>query len=364
LDKVYALNENIQAHLYEKIRQLNLDDYELVFYDITSSYFQQSKCSIVRYGLSRDHRRDKKQIVLALAVTKKGFPFYWKVLPGNTADTKTVKDFVSEIKTHFKVKKTCLVMDKGMVSKTNLDKINLESLNYVVTVRKNTINKISDMPWSYLKSINEKNVDRKKDYFIYHSKRTYYKELKPQENKRYILCFNPEKFLQERKDRLEKIESIKKYLDKRNKKLLQSKRKKNRALLREEIKNYFKKRGAHNIFIFRLIARDKTFHISYSTIDKAIREAARFDGIYVIMSNVKKAAAEELIEAYRNRMEIERTFHQLKSYVELRPVYHRNEERIKAHVTICVLGYLLNHTVTHLSRQKKDFEELTGAINI
>jgi len=73
-----------------------------------------------------------------------------------------------------------------------------------------------------------------------------------------------------------------------------------------------------------------------------------------------EARPEELIDAYRSRMEIERTFHNLKSFVEIRPLYHREEERIKAHVTVCILGYLLNNTVMHLVRDKKDFEELTA----
>lgn len=360
LDKVYMIEEKIQKHLYKKIRELELDDYELIFYDITSSYFERSECSLAKYGLSRDHRRDKKQIVLALAVTRKGFPFYWKVFAGNTADTKTVKGFVDDIKNRFNVGKACLVMDKGMVSKSNIDKIKLEELDYVVTLRKDSIKKIKDMPWSYLKTINESNVAKKKDYFTYHSKRAYYKELSSREGRRHILCFNPEKFLQERKDRLDKIESIKKYLNQRNKQLSEAKGKRHREILREDIKRYLEKRAANKIFKFRLTAKGKTFHISWQIIEKAVCEAAKLDGIYVIMSNVKKTSPEDLITAYRNRMEIERTFHNLKSFVEIRPLYHHNEERIYAHVTICILGYLLNNTVMHMVRQKKDFEELTA----
>ena len=78
------------------------------------------------------------------------------------------------------------------------------------------------------------------------------------------------------------------------------------------------------------------------------------------MSNVAEVSPGELINTYRSRMEIERTFHSLKSFVEIRPLYHHEERRIKAHVTVCVLGYLLNTTVTHLVRKKKDFEELTA----
>lgn len=204
LDEIYAQSDRIQEHLYRKIQELKLDDYEIIFYDITSSYFEQSGCELAKYGLSRDHRRDKKQIILALAVTKKGFPFYWKVFSGNTADTKTVKEFVSEITERFGIKKACLVMDKGMVSNSNLEKIEAEEFDYVVTLRRSSIALIADMPWKHLRSIDESNVDRKKEYFHYHSRRAYYKELKRQGNVRYILCFNPEKFVQERKDRQEK----------------------------------------------------------------------------------------------------------------------------------------------------------------
>lgn len=360
LDAVSSFTSEIQQHLYAKINTLGIDNYELVFYDITSSYFEQSNSSLASYGLSRDHRGDKKQIILALAVTKKGFPFYWQVLEGNTADTKTVKGFVDKLKELFNIKQACLVMDKGMVSLSNIEKIETESFDYVVTLRRNSIAKIKGMPWNYLRSISENNVESKKDYFTYHSKRAYYKELPCQEEKRYILCFNPEKFLTERQCRLDKIASIKKYLEQKNQQLSKARGRRHRELLREELKKYLEKRGAFSLFSFRLIAKEKTFQISYRILKKAVQEASRLDGIYCLMTNLKTASPKDLIDAYRNRMEIERSFHQLKSFVEIRPIYHHNEDRIKAHVTICVLAYLLNNTVMHLVRQKKDFEELTA----
>jgi transposase len=360
LDEIYAFTENIQEHLYKKIRELKVDDYELIFYDITSSYFEQSECELAKYGLSRDHRRDKKQIILALAVTKKGFPFYWKVFPGNMADVKTVKEFVSELTERFGIKKACLVMDKGMVSNSNLEKIVADEFDYVVTLRRSSIVLIADMPWKHLRSIDESNVEKKKEYFQYHTRRAYYKELKQQENVRYILCFNPEKFVQERKDRKEKIESIKRYLDARNKELSGAKNKRNVEVLREEVERYLEKRAANKIIRFRLMSSGNSYQIKYRTDEEGIKEAAKLDGVWVIMSNVAEARPGEIIDAYRSRMEIERTFHSLKSFVEIRPLYHHEEERIKAHVTVCVLGYLLNNTVMHLVRKKKDFEELTA----
>ena len=360
LDQIPALTSKIQQHLYDKINSLGLDDYNLIFYDITSSYFEQSNSGLASYGLSRDHRSDKKQIILALAVTKKGFPFYWRVLEGNTADTKTVQAFVDELKRLFNIKQACLVMDKGMVSITNMEKIQAENFDYCVTLRRNSIAKLKGVPWNYLKGINENNIESKKDYFTYHFKRAYYKELPPNEGKRYILCFNPEKFLQERYNRLDKIASIQRHLDEKNKQLSKALGRRHRELLREEIKRYLEKRCALNLFAFRLMAKAKTFHISYRILKKAAAEAAKLDGIYCLMTNLKAASPKELIDAYRSRMEIERSFHQLKSFCEIRPIYHHNEERIKSHVTVCILAYLLNNTVMHLVRQKKDFEELTA----
>ena len=270
LDGLALVIPKIQQHLYSKINTLGLDNYELVFYDITSSYFEHSNSNLAAYGLSRDHRGDKKQIIFALAVTKKGFPFYWRVFEGNTADTKTVKGFVDELKKLFNIKQVCLIMDKGMVSIANMEKIQAEGFDYCVSLRKNSIAKLKGIPWNYLTSINENNVESKKDYFTCHSKRAYYKELPPQEGKRYILCFNPEKFLTERLCRMDKIASIEKYLDHKNQQLSKALGRRHRELLREELRRYLEKRCASNLFSFRLIAKERTFQISYKIIKKLL----------------------------------------------------------------------------------------------
>ncbi|MFH1867899.1 MAG: transposase [Candidatus Omnitrophota bacterium] len=149
-------------------------------------------------------------------------------------------------------------------------------------------------------------------------------------------------------------------MDKKNRGLAQAKGKRHREILRYELKKYLERRSSQKIFTFRLTARGKSFHINYRVSERAIQEAAILNGLYVIMSSVKGVNAETLISAYQSRMEIERSFYQLKSFVEIRPIYHHNEERIRAHVSVCVLAYLLNNTVTHLVRQKKDFDDLTA----
>ena len=120
-------------------RQHFLDD--VLFYDITSSYFEGSKCLIAKYGYSRDHRPDNQQIVLALMITKEGYPFYWQVMEGNTTDITTIETLVANIKQRFKIKTCTLVFDRGMVSADNLACIEQGELRYISAMDKNEIKK-------------------------------------------------------------------------------------------------------------------------------------------------------------------------------------------------------------------------------
>jgi len=222
LDRLFLKEETIQNHLAKKIKDLGFDDLSLVFYDITSSYFEGWSCPLGEFGLSRDHRKDKPQILLALAVTKEGFLFYWKVLPGGLHNSVTVKEAVISLKkriasfrdksqTWFKINQNIiLVMDKGMVSEDNLKFLEKEGFSYIVTIPRSSVKKLSSFPKELLvklgEELGEKNPDLTKvmgkyPYFTYFLPRAYFHELNKEKNRRYVLCFNPEKFLEERKQR-------------------------------------------------------------------------------------------------------------------------------------------------------------------
>jgi transposase len=249
LDELIKIEDKLQVYIYNKIKEKKLDDTSLVFYDITSTYFEgKGNCNLIFYGLSRDNRRDKKQILLALAVTKRGYPFYWEVLPGNVVDKTTVKDLVKRLKGKFGIEECCIVLDRGMVTDKNLKEIEESFLSFVVTLANDEIRKLKEIPWDFLKTIKESNVEEKKQRFKFYNERTYYIELLSKESRRYILCFNPEKFLQERKDRREKIKDIKKYFSKKNKELLFSKKTMDKNKIERDIYYYLKKRKAMKYF--------------------------------------------------------------------------------------------------------------------
>ena len=120
LDHITRNEEKIQKHVAGKIVELGHDTLDAIVYDITSTYFDQSECVLAFRGYSRDHRSDKLQIVIALAVTPNGYPFYWRVFKGNTQDVSTIKEFVDDVKRIFGIKKCLLVFDRGMVSADNI----------------------------------------------------------------------------------------------------------------------------------------------------------------------------------------------------------------------------------------------------
>ncbi|MEW6482678.1 MAG: IS1634 family transposase [bacterium] len=116
LDKILEIEGKIQVHLYKRIKDLGLDEFNLVFYDLTSTYFEGNGPDLAGFGHSRDHRNDRRQIILAIAVTKKGFPFWWKIFKGNTMDSVTLIEIVSSLKEQFNLSECALVVDKGLIT--------------------------------------------------------------------------------------------------------------------------------------------------------------------------------------------------------------------------------------------------------
>ena len=379
LDNIILKEEKIQNHLSRKVKDLGYDDLSLIFYDITSSYFEGWGCPLGEFGLSRDNQKNKLQLLLALAVTKEGFPFYWKVLPGGLHDSVTVKEVAASFKRKFKIENIILVMDKGMVSEDNLKFLEKEGFSYIVTIPRSSVKKLPDFPKELLerlaKELEEKSekknpdfagVMKKYSYFTYLLPRAYFHEFSPgagkkEKKRRYILCFNPEKFLEERKQREKKLVSIKNYLERWNQELSHAKYTKDKKSLGKEIYHYLAKRKTENLFTIKLIPRRKkikkrtitTYKIDYQIKREKLESLKLSDGIYCILSNLpEEKTSSFLVLSYRQRRKVEVAFSYLKGFIEIRPFYHQKEERVKAHILICILGYLLQVTIEYLLKKK------------
>ena len=376
LDEIYSRQEQIQQHLFQRIPALEFDNFSLVFYDITSTYFEEYKCGLARFGLSRDHRKDRTQVLLALAVSKEGFPFFWRVLRGDIHDSSTVKEMVSILREKFKVKDVCLVMDKGMVNKDNLkmiEKENKDDIFYLVTIPKTSFRNLASFPHNILSLLAERiekemegkeaeEMDYKKimedyPYFTYHSKGAYYHILEEKgKGSRYILCFNPEKFVEERRQREEKIKSVEKRFREWNKELFRAKKDRSKERIEKEVFAYLEKRNVQELFSTRVIKRksDKKLQIKWKINTKKLDLLKSTDGCYCIKTNIPEEtgiSAELLVSSYRQRRKVEVAFSYLKGFVDIKPLYHHKEERVKAHITVCILAYLLQVVVEHLLKK-------------
>ena len=374
LDQILLLESEIQNHLIKRVEELGFDNLSLVFYDITSSYFEGWSCPLGEFGLSRDYRKNKLQLLLALAVTQEGFPFYWKVLPGGLHDSLTVKEAATSLKKKFQLKNIILVMDKGMVSQENLKFLEEQNFSYIVTIPRSRVKTLPDFPKELLETIgkeleeegekrklNPKGIMEKYPYFTYLLPRAYFHELKKEGKRRYILCFNPEKFLEERKQRNKKLSSIKNHLEKWNQELSAAKYSKDKKSLGEEIYHYLAKRKTENLFTIKLIPKRKrikkrtitTYKIEPQIKLEKLESLKLSDGIYCILSNLpEEKTSSFLVSSYRQRRKVEVAFSYLKGFIEIRPFYHQKEERVKAHILLCVLGYLLQVTVEYLLKKK------------
>lgn len=371
LDAILTIEPILQKYLYEKIKEKGLSEFDLIFYDITSTYFEGVGPSLAVRGYPRGYSNNKRQILLALAITKDGFPFYWRVLQGNTVDVATVKELVDYLTKTYEIKHSTLVLDRGMVSEENLKAIEDAKLYFIVTLDRSEIMSLPGLPLDCLSSLTEGDLPNGLSHFTCYNDSTYYRELLVSGGRRYILCFNPEKFSEERWNREEKLISIEEALKKMNQELLKARKRRCAKIIGRRVDYYLRRRKAVKYFKYRIkpvrqvvnykgrVREVLTYQIEFERNLERIKRESLLDGVYVIASNLLVrdergnllVSALDLVTGYRQRLRIEQTFHHIKSFVDIRPIYHRRDERVCSHVLFCVLGYLLNVTVEYLLKK-------------
>jgi len=167
--------------------------------------------------------------------------------------------------------------------------------------------------------------------------------------------------LEERKQREKKLVSIKNYLERWNNQLVSDKKSKDKQLLSKKIYAYLKRRKAENLFVIKLTPKRKrirnkeitTYRIDYKIKQDKLDNLKLSDGIYCIVSNLPDdKTGSFLVSSYRQRKKVEVAFSYLKGFIEIRPFYHQKPSRVKAHILICILSYLLQITTEYLLKKK------------
>lgn len=337
LDRLLPLKEPLEEYLLGRLTDLFSLKLNLIFYDLTSSYFEGVCCPIAQWGYSRDHRPDARQIVLGLLVTDSGFPIAHEVYEGNTVDKKTLAQAVDTLKRRFQIQRVIFVGDRGLVSDDNLKALAAAGYSFILALRKRHCREAQDL----MEALESRNYRRlAEDLWV--------KE-HVQEGIRHVLCFNPEKAPQDAAYRDSVLSRVTPKLEAL---LTQPKRGRRRtpegALARAA--QLLAKHKAQKFFTLGITPQGRFF---FRRNRQALSREESLDGLYLLKTDVLDLPAAELVAAYKTLSRVEQSFREIKDFLKLRPIFHRAERRVRAHVLICVLAYLLECMLWERLRRAK-----------
>jgi hypothetical protein len=323
-----------QRRIEHGLARRHLQNGVLVLYDVSSSYFEGHCCPLAQYGHSRDHRDDRLQIVYGLLCTRDGLPVAVEVFDGNTADPSTLSGQVKTLKDRFGISRVVLVGDRGMITAARIrDDLRPAGLDWISCLRAPAILTLAAENGPLQLSLFD---DR--DLAEISAPDTFPGE-------RLIVCRNRELAAERARKRADLIDATERELRR-----VQARISRRNAPLRSAAEIGMavgavldsKKMAKH----FAIEIREG--YLSWQRRTDQIEREARLDGIYVIRTSVPAEAlpGAETVQAYKDLSRVERAFRSLKSVdLEIRPIRHWTEQRVRAHVFLCMLAY---HVEWHL----------------
>jgi transposase len=339
LDQLLRAQTAIECDLEQQLGTLFRLDYSLVLYDLTSTYFEglAVENELAQRGYSRDHRSDCKQIVVALVLTKDGFPLAHRTFAGNTQDLKTVQTIVGEIETQFGTSQRIWVMDRGMISDESLKFLGESNRRYLLATKRGELAEfqadLGRTGWNPLPKNPQVEV-----------------KLFERESVQYLLARSRPRRRKERAIRRRQRRGLATDLKKLSA-LVDAGKLKKRDKILERVgrlkERYPKARG----FVQINVTATKQPRLEWTWDQVKYRQALATDGAYLLRSNQPGWTAAEFWKTYIQLTIVERAFRVLKSELFLRPIWHHYSGRTRAHVFVCVLAYALWKTLDHLAKR-------------
>ena len=332
LDKLLVHRDDLFDHLVPRWKDLFGARFEVLLYDLTSTYFEidppDPATSKRRHGYSRDKRPDCVQVVIALVVTPEGFPLAYEVLPGNTQDKQTLRGFLQHIETRYGKAERVWIMDRGVPTEEMLAEMRQSDppVCYLVGTPKGQLGRLEEafasQPWEQVR-----------DQLTV--------KLHAEDGDVYVLTRSGDRVQKERAIRRRKL----KRLWRRLKELAAMKRQTREQLLmrlgaaRQDAGQFWK------------LVRIQTEPFSFALDRPALRQLRRREGHYVLRSNLPASNPAALWRMYMRLGEVEQAFKELKNDLGLRPIHHQLEHRIEAHIFVAFMAYCLQVTLKNLLRQ-------------
>ena len=359
LDQLLPYKEALEKHLKDRLGTLFDLDYDLLLYDVTSTYFE-GLCEgnpQAQRGYSRDKRSDCKQVCIGLVVTRDGIPIGYEVFAGNRNDVTTWQEIVTTMEARYGRANRIWCGDRGMMSQANLEFMESGDRRYIIGASKGTLKKFEREllaeDWRTIREGLEVKICPSPDG----GKET------------YILCRS--------RDRREKEKAMHERFERRIDEALEKvrasceKRKWKKEMIDRRVGKIMTKNSrAAGLYEVSVQEVDGRAEISWRK-DEAWRQWATLnEGCYLLRTNVADWSAEDLWQAYIQLTEAEAAFRIHKSDLRIRPVWHQTEERVQAHILVCFLAYVVWKTLHQMTQAaglgdepRRIFEEL-GKINL
>jgi transposase len=334
LDHLLKHKKAIEQHLRQRLGQLFDLRFDILLYDLTSTYFE-GRCAandMAKRGYSRDNRGDCPQVVIALIVTTDGYPLGYEVFAGNTADSTTVQGIVEKVEQEHGKSQRIWVMDRGNVSAVNLSFIRERGGQYIVGTPKAMLRQVqgelTDQGWQQVREgIKVKIVPC---------------EGKLDATETLVLCKSDDRVSKESAmlDRFvnkmeEGLKAMKKSADAGR---LRDANVAHERLGRLQEKNW----RAAACFNVKIEPKDKSLHITWTKDEQKKRELC---GCYLLRTNTTETDPVKLWQQYIQLVDAEWAFRITKDELELRPIWHHNKDRVQAHILVCFIAYVMWKTL-------------------
>ena len=347
LDRMLPHKSAIEKHLKARLGELFELEYDLLLYDVTSTYFEglAEQNGQAKRGYSRDHRPDCKQVCIALVVTRDGIPLSYEVFDGNRVDVTTVEEIVTTMESRFGAANRVWVMDRGMASKKNIAWLRSGGRRYLIGASKSDLSRleariVEGRDWKQIREDVEVKLVRDDGG-----------------GETWVLCRS-----QTRKDKDRAIverfaASLERGLEKLRGRLERATKRVDRTQVERQIGRMLAKHsraaGKYTIAVVETEQRRSGFRLDIEENPSWTASNAAQEGCYLLRTNVSVSewSEEELWQTYIQLTDAEAAFRVHKSELKIRPVWHQREDRVQAHIFVCFLAYVLWKTLEQWTRR-------------
>ncbi len=339
LDRLIEAKLQIEKQLFLKLRDLFHLKVDLVFYDLTSSYFEGQGPAMAAYGYSRDSKAGNRQVLVGLVMIE-GWPIAHHVFEGNWADASTVQEVLEDLQKRFGLGRIIFVGDRGMMTSANLHRFRLQQQGYVMGLkrrrRQEVLECLERAEGEWLECAASV-ASRQNSVAV----KTWVQEVESEEaGVRVFVVESQQRQAYERAQRQKAMQRVSEQLEGLRGRVAAGKIKRPEKI-GAAAQRILARHHGHRYYDWRL----HEGHFQYFEHPIYLQQEKALEGKYLIQTEGCDLSAVEVVAVYKELSEVERAFCQLKDVIEMRPIYHQTDHRVQAHLFVAALAFLLDRAL-------------------